>query len=136
MKTSTLLIAGAGVAGLGFFLLNKANAASAANSVPADFKPPANAIVKTLAPSATTLNVPITVAMWPAESGQPPGNYMMVWNTAKPTTYVVLFYPQKADGTVSNVPAPLAKGSDAGSQALFDQLAAISQGVYNQNIAS
>lgn len=137
-----VLIAGA-VGGVAYLLLKNANAASASPSpqplpgnvpsVPPGWTPPTGAIVVQLVPSATPLNVPLALASWPADPGQPAGTYIVIWNTAVPTTFAALFYAMQADGTPAKVPAVMAMGTDDASAKLVSSIAMISAAVQAQN---
>lgn len=127
-----------GGVGLGAYLLltRSASASSAGSSVPPGWTPPPGAIVVNLAPSATPVGVPLTLASWPAAAGQPQGNFVVIWNTAEPGTFVALFYARLSNGNVSSTPAVMAKGSTAASQTILDKIGAISAAVQKKNLAA
>lgn len=132
-----LALIGGAVVGVGYLIVKNASASSPNTSVPPGYKPPDTATVVQLAPNSVSgIAVPLTLASWPAETGQPAGGYMLIWNSANPQSYVGLFYPAKADGTPGSVPALMSKGSDADSQAMLNQLASISAAVQKQNLTS
>ncbi len=138
MGIGKVLIIGGLIGGAGYLLLKNSSAASAppGRSVPPGWSPPGTAVVVELAPAATPVGVPLALASWPADPGQPQGNFLLIWNTAAPTTFVALFYPKDSSGAVSKVPAVMQMGTDAGSKQILDQLAQISAGVQQKNLAA
>lgn len=138
MGLGKILIIGGAVAAGAYVLIKHANAAPVPGaSVPPGWVPPASAIVKNLAPSATPVNKPLTLASWPADPGQPPGQFLLIWDASNANSYVALFYPQDATtGKPSSTPAVMAKGNTADSATILASLAAISSGVQQQNIAA
>lgn len=140
MGTGKLLLIGAVVAGGAYLLMKRANAASAAPiqtssapSVPPGYTPPSNAIVVNLTPAATPLNLPLTLASWPADPGQPQGQFILIWNTANPQTFAALFYAKAADGTMAATPTILSMGTDPASMTIANSIAQISAAVQAQN---
>lgn len=138
MSLLKFVLIGGAVAGVGYVVMKKANAASTPNtSVPPGYTPPASATVVQLAPNSVQgIAVPLTLASWPADVGQPAGGYMLIWNTQNPQSFVALFYPAKADGSAGSTPAMMSMGKDADSQLMLNQLAAISAAVQAKNVAS
>lgn len=130
------LIGGA-VAGVGYLVLKNANAATPNTSVPPGYTPPDNATIVQLVPNAVQgIAVPLTLASWPADLGQPAGGYILIWNTANPQSFVALFYAANADGTAGTVPAVMSMGKDPDSQLMLNQLASISAAVQAKNTTS
>lgn len=133
-----IALIGGAVVGVGYVVMKKANAASTPNtSVPPGYTPPASATVVQLAPNAVSgIAVPLTLASWPADPGQPAGGYILIWNTQNPQSYVALFYAAKADGSAGSTPAVMSMGTDPDSQLMLNQLASISAAVQKQTVAS
>lgn len=130
-----LLVGGVGV-GAYLLLTRSASASSGSPSVPAGWQPPPGAIVVNLAPSATPVGVPLTLASWPAAAGQPAGNYVVIWNTTEPGTFVALFYSKNASGVVSSTPAVMQMGTTADSKTILAKIAEISTAVQQKNLAA
>jgi hypothetical protein len=111
-----LLMVG-GVVGVGAVVLAGASkTAGAAPRVPAGFKVPANAARVRM--PAVNGGIAIEGAEWPAEPGQPPGHFTLLWDPADPETFVALFAPA---ATPSN-PGVMSVGTNANSQLLLSTL--------------
>lgn len=132
-----IALIGGAVAGVGYLVLKNANASPPNTSVPPGYTPPDNATVVQLAPNAVSgIALPLTLASWPADAGQPVGGYILIWNTQNPASFVALFYAAKPDGTAGSVPAVMTMGKDSDSQLMLNQLAAISAAVQAKNTAA
>lgn len=104
-KGLLIAVAGLGLVGVLAAVASASSSSSSggSSSVPPGWSPPANALRTTL--PSTSLGVPISVAVWSADPGQPPGRYQLFWSTSDPKTFLALFW---ADG---QPPALLAVGS-------------------------
>jgi len=109
------LVVGAAVIGVGVLLIGTrgANASPAGGRVPAGWNPPLNARRARL-PSVNG-SIAVDGAEWPAEAGQPPGVYTLIWDAADPATFVALFARADAPAT----PGVLAVGKTAASQQML-----------------
>lgn len=136
-----VLVIGGVVAG-GVYLLTKNSSAASANpvtgaSVPPGWTPPASATVVNLQPASTPVNKPLTLASWPADPGQPPGQYVLIWDASNANSFVAIFYAaDPVSGKPSSTPAVMAKGTTADSDLILAQIATISGAVQTQNAAS
>jgi hypothetical protein len=139
MGLGKILLIGGVVAG-GAYLLMK-NSAAASNpvtgpSVPPGWTPPPGATVVNLQAAATPVNKPLTLASYPAAAGQPPGQYVIIWDASNPMSFVALFYGQDAStGKPSSTPAVMAQGTTPDSALILQQIATISGAVQGQNAA-
>lgn len=140
METGKLLLIGAVLAGGAYFLIKRASASSAAAlppsavpSSPLGWPVPAQAVVVKLASTATPLAMPLTVAMWPADAGQPAGTFILIWNASDPSVFAALFYATQADGSAAKTPTVMAMGTDPGSTAIASSVATISSAINVQN---
>jgi len=106
-----------GVLGVGALVLAGASkTASAAPRVPKGFTLPPNAVRAHM--PAVNGGVAIDAAEWPAEPGQPPGNFTLLWDPADPETFVALFTPA---ATPTN-PGVMSTGTNTNSQLLLSTL--------------
>lgn len=143
MGLGKILIIGGVVAGGAYLLMKNSAAAGGANpvtgaSVPPGWAPPASATVVNLAAgSVASLNKPLTLASWPADPGQPPGQYVVIWDASNALSFVALFYPaDPVTGKPSSTPAVMAKGSTSDSDLILAQIATISVAVQAKNAAA
>ncbi len=138
MGLGKVLLIGGVVAGGAYLLMKHASAASPVTgpSVPPGWTPPPGATVVNLQPAATPVNKPLTLASYPADPGQPPGQYVVIWDASNPVSFVALFYGQDAStGKPSSAPAVMAKGTTSDSDLILSQIATISGAVQGQNAA-
>jgi hypothetical protein len=141
MGLGKVLVIGGVVAGGAYLLMKHANATAAASnpvtgaSVPPGWQPPASATVVNLQPGAVaSLNKPLTLASWPADPGQPPGQYVVIWDASNAMSFVALFYPaDPVTGKAGSTPAVMAQGSTSDSALILAQIAAISAAVQAKN---
>lgn len=138
MGLGKILVIGGVVAGGAYLLMKHASAASPVTtaSVPPGWTPPAGATVVNLQPAATPVNKPLTLASYPAAAGQPPGQYVIIWDASNANSFVALFYGQDATGKPSSTPAVMAKGTTPDSDLILSQIATISGAVQGQNAAA
>lgn len=138
MGLGKVLLIGGVVAGGAYLLMKHANASPVPGaSVPPGWTPPAGATVVNLQAAATPVNKPLTLASWPAAAGQPPGQYLLIWDASNPNSYVALEYmTDPSTGKPSVTPAVLAKGNTSDSTLMLNQLATISGAVQATNIAA
>lgn len=140
MGLGKILIIGGVVAGGAYLLMKHSEAAtSTANpvtgaSVPPGWVPPAGATMVNLQPAATPVNKPLTLASWAAPAGQPPGQYVVIWDASNAMSFVALFYPaDPVTGKAGSTPAVMAQGSTPDSALILSQIATISGAVQAQN---
>jgi hypothetical protein len=141
MGLGKILIIGGVVAGGAYLLMQHANAtAGGANpvpgaSVPPGWAPPAGATVVNLAAgSVASLNKPLTLASWPAAAGQPPGQYVVIWDASNANSFVALFYAaDPVTGKAGSTPAVMAQGTTSDSALILSQIATISAAVQAKN---
>lgn len=139
MGLGKVLLIGGVVAGGAYLLMKHASAATPVPgaSVPPGWTPPPGAIVKNLQAAATPVNKPLTLASWPAAAGQPPGQYLLIWDASNANTFVALEYmTDPSTGKPSAVPAVMAQGTTSDSALILSQLATISGAVQATNIAA
>lgn len=106
-----------GAVGVGVLVLAGASkTASAAPRVPAGFKVPTNALRAHM--PAVAGGIAIDAAEWPAEPGQPPGRFTLLWDPADPETFVALFAPAATPGN----PGVMSVGTNTNSQLLLSTL--------------
>lgn len=120
------LVIGGAVVGVGYLLLksNAANAAPSPPGTPPGWTPPAGAVLKTLPPSASSLGFALQSARYPADPGQPPGYFLIVWTPNDVNTYLALFWPNST-GDMAATPGVMSKGTTPQSDALLSSLSAI-----------
>jgi hypothetical protein len=142
MGLGKILVIGGVVAGGAYLLMKHASATTAGAtlvpnaSVPPGWAPPASATVVNLQPAATPVNKPLTLASWPADPGQPPGQYVVIWDASNANSFVALFYANDpTTGKPSSTPAVMAQGTTTDSSLILQQIATISGAVQGQNAA-
>ena len=120
------LVIGGAVVGVGYLLLKPKTASAAATTpgAPPGFSFPQGAVLKALPPSASSLGFALQSARYPADPGQPPGYYLVVWTPNDLSTYIALFWPNST-GPTAATPAVMAKGTTTQSDALLSSLSTI-----------
>lgn len=139
MGLAKILIIGGVVAGGAYLLMKNSSAAGSpvtGPSVPPGWTPPPGATVVNLQAAATPVNKPLTLASYASAPGQPPGQYVIIWDASNPQSFVALEYMQDATGKPSTTPAVMAQGSTPDSALILAHIATISGAVQGQNAAA